>query len=98
MLARWALQDSHTPSVRCDMKQLLHTLLVTTSVIHCTFLLEAHEFNCGLRRPSYESPTEIINGVKLEFKCLTLTTQNPVFFTTAKFTNTPLGKNMYGKC
>lgn len=85
MLARWALQDSHTPSVRCDMKQLLHTLLVTTSVIHRTFLLEAHEFNYDLRRPLYESPTNITNGVKLEPKFLTLTTKNPAFFTIANF-------------
>jgi hypothetical protein len=64
MLARWALQDSHTLTVRCDMKQLLHTLLVTASVIHRTLLLEAHESNYGLQRPLYQLPMKIINGVE----------------------------------
>jgi hypothetical protein len=58
-------------------------LLVTTSVIQCEFLLEAQEFNYDLRRPFYESPTKIINGVKLESKFLTLTIQNTAFFTIA---------------
>lgn len=80
MLARWALQDSHTPSVRCDMKQLLHSLLVTASVIHCTSLLQAQEFNYGLRRPLYESSTKIIKGVENEVQNFQVNYKKSDFF------------------